>query len=68
MTLRAVDPFVGDKGFGNIGTDGLVQRLVQYKKLRDHERTPPALQDYARQAVREIRTELQRRSAGPVAA
>lgn len=68
MALRAVDPFAGDKGFGNIGTDGLVQRLGQYKRLRDHERTPPALRAYARQAVREIRAELQRRSAGPVAA
>ena len=68
MTLRMVDPFEGDKRFRNIGTSGLVQRLGQYKQLRDHELTPPALRAYSRQTIREIRTELDRRTAKAVAA
>ena len=68
MTLRAVDRYQGDKGFANLSTGTLAGRLDQYKRLRDHPLTTPALQGYARQTVREIRAELQRRAAGPVAA
>ena len=68
MTLRAVDPFAGDKGFVNLSTGALAGRLEQYRQLRDHPLTAPALMGYARQTVREIRAELQRRTDGLVAA